>query len=288
MIVEHRNKNSFGMSLFLSLLSLIKRINKRSLLSFVVKKRQEFIKPKKKHKANTFIIEGINVLKFGTNSKEKKIIIYFHGGGYVLKGTRRHYNFIMNLSKLVGIDSYYVDYPIAPDNKAKSVIKQSLLVVEKIEEMTKAKEVIFLGDSAGANLALVLSKHKENIKKLFLMSPWLDLTMTNPDIVDLEEKELMFTKEELLSAARDYQGSYDLSDGQISPINEDFGDKSIFIFAGTDDILYPDVLRFHHKNPGIILHSYYKLPHDFMFIFQGKEQNRVIEQIAKYLQLERN
>jgi acetyl esterase/lipase len=283
MIVNHEEPLSRKMKMIINTLKLVSKMTKRKLWSFIVNKEQKFIEVPKKHKTSINDIEQIKVRKFGSESKNNKYFVYFHGGGFVFSGNKRHYNFITNLCKKGDIACYYVDYPLAPENKASTSLKVLEKVIKEIIAQEKDKELILMGDSAGANLALVLSKIFKQVKKVVLMSPWLDISMINPEIEAMESEEIMFSKSDLLLAANHYRGELELDNPLISPLYDEFTDKDICILSGTDDILFPDTLKFAKNQKNIILHQYHNLPHDFMFIACGKEQNQVIDDIIAHI-----
>lgn len=282
MITNHLDRISFKMKVIIFLLTLLTIIFRKKLWELVINRRQRYVSPVKKLQAEVFEINQIKVIKT-KDYDSNRFIVYFHGGGYVLAGNRRHHAFIFNLAEAANITCYYVEYPLAPDNKCSEIIDSVEKVVKRLQDKEKNKELIFLGDSAGANLALVLSKRFSEAKTVFALSPWLDLSMSNPKIEEMEKQEIMFSKQNLLDAAESYRDKLDLQDPLISPIFDDYKDKNIMIFAGDDDLLFPDVLDFVYKNPHVHLHNYQGLKHDFMFIAQGKEQSGVIEDICEYL-----
>jgi acetyl esterase/lipase len=283
MIVNHEEPLSRKMKMIINTLKLVSKITKRKLWSFIVNKEQKFIAVPKKHQAITQEIEEIKVVKFNPATINNKYVIYFHGGGFVFSGNKRHYNFITNFCKKGDIACYYVDYPLAPEHKAVDTLEKLKRVIKEIKIQEKDKKLILMGDSAGANLALVLSKMFKEVKSVVMMSPWLDISMTNPDIETMEADEIMFSKADLLIAANHYRGELELNDPKLSPIYDEFEDKHICILSGTDDILFPDTLKFAENKENIILHQYHDLPHDFMFITGGKEQNQVINDIIIHI-----
>ncbi len=283
MIVNHEEKLSPKMNMIIKTLKFVSKMTKRKLWSFIVNKEQKFIEVPKKHQIIMQEIEQVKVIKFNPSSKNNKYVIYFHGGGFVFSGNKRHYNFITNFTKKGDIACYYVDYPLAPENKASTSLKVLEKVIKEIIAQEKDKELILMGDSAGANLALVLSKKFNQVNKVVLMSPWLDISMINPEIEAMESEEIMFSKSDLLLAANHYRGELELDDPLISPLYDEFIDKDICILSGTDDILFPDTLKFAENKENIILHQYHNLPHDFMFIAGGKEQNQVIDDIIAHI-----
>jgi len=284
MLIDHREKISLKLLVIISLLTLISRISRKKLWSFVENRKTKFVLPLNKHQTNVFETNGLKVIKFSANKPDKsRFVIYFHGGAFVIAGNRRHYNFLMKFRQLTNYNAYYIDYPLAPKHKAIDVIHSVKKAVMEINKFEENKEIIFVGDSAGGNLALVLSKEFSNSKDILILSPWLDLTMSNSQIDIMEKKEIMFSKSNLLEAAKKYQGNLELDNPLVSPIYDDFSNKKITIFAGTDDLLYPDVLRFYKEKENVELHAYHRHKHDFMFIINSKEQNRVLEDMIAYV-----
>jgi len=283
MIFEHKEKISLKMSITIRILTFISKVTNKKLWSFVIDKKQKFIKPLKRYNTEVFKINDINLFKIYKNNETDKFIVYFHGGGFVMSGNRRHHNFIIKLYKKTGFNCYYIDYPLAPLNKSLDVINNCEMLIKKLMLKEPNKKMILMGDSAGANLALVLSKRFPENEAVILLSPWLDLTMSNKEILSMEKREVMFSRQDLLNAAKDYQGTLELNDPLISPIYDKFPDMNIKIFAGKDDLLFPDVLKFVNANDNMDLHIYYGLNHDFMFLVSGKEQNEVIERIVEYI-----
>lgn len=281
MIVNHDEKISFKMQFIIKTLSFVKRLTKITLWRLSINAKQVFVIPKKKYQSKNYQIKGINVIEF--NAGKKDAIFYFHGGGFVLKGRGNHYRFAHLLSRKAGMTLYYIDYPLAPVNKADTVIEKTRLVVDELVKINKHEEYHFLGDSAGGNIALVLLKKIDYIKQTIILSPWVDLSMSTDIPNSLEKAEFMFTKKQLLDAAISYIGDRSLSDEFVCPVNGLFEDYPITIFAGKSDILFPDIFRFVEKNQNIVLYQYEGLPHDFMFISNTKEEMMIVNEISNIL-----
>jgi acetyl esterase/lipase len=284
MIIDHQEKKSKKMALIMFLLSMAAKISRKKLWAFVINKRNRFIPPFRKFQSDVFELDEVKVIRFAQPKETNKFVVYFHGGGFVMSGNRRHHHFIINLCKASDHVVYYVDYPLAPEYKACATLDILENLIKKIQIKEPNKEMILMGDSAGGNLALVLSKRFPKVKSIVLYSPWLDLTMTNPKIVEMEKQETMFSKNDLLKAAKDYQGKLDLDNVLVSPIYDDFSENRILICAGTADLLFPDMLKFTNNNKNVTLHEFHGLYHDFMFLLGCKEQMQVILETKKFLE----
>ena len=115
-------------------------------------------------------------------------------------------------------------------------------------------EFYLFGDSAGGGLALAVLQilRDEKIipfpKKTVLMSPWVDLTMSNPKIGEAAERDPLLTMDCLYHAAERYIGNGDAKNPVLSPI---FGRMDnlgkIFLLTGTHEILNPDCRKLKTK-----------------------------------------
>jgi acetyl esterase/lipase len=107
-----------------------------------------------------------------------------------------------------------------------------------------------MGDSAGGGLALALAQalKAEGLPQpghIALLSPWLDLTMSDPATLAHEARDPVLKTEAALAAARMYAGDLPLDDPRVSPIlGEIEGLAGITVLTGTRDLLNPDARRF--------------------------------------------
>ena len=147
-----------------------------------------------------------------------------------------------------------------------------------------------MGDSAGAGLALALSQKlkTENIEqpsKIILLSPWLDVSMKNPDAELIEKNDIMLKIDSLKRAGKLYAGNSNTDNYLISPINGSIEDlPEISIFIGTHDILYPDCIKLKNKlkeqKVAFNFFEYPKMFHDWMLVTMLDESKNVLQQIA--------
>ena len=109
------------------------------------------------------------------------------------------------------------------------------------------------GDSAGGGLAAVIALSLAEAgdaqpDELALISPWVDITNTNPDIADYVDADPLMAPEPLAEIGRSWAGSTPPTDWHLSPIYGDLsGLKKVTTFVGTREILLPDNALFHAK-----------------------------------------
>jgi len=104
----------------------------------------------------------IRVRSYRANTaEERKILIFLHGGGWVL-GTMDTYDFTCaELSKATGCTVFSIDYSLAPEAKFPIALEECYAVVKKIFFMAdmlfvEPAEITLIGDSAGGNLVAAL------------------------------------------------------------------------------------------------------------------------------------
>ena len=91
-----------------------------------------------------------------------KIIIYIHGGGWVSGNLDTHSNICYELAKKLNRKVISIGYRLAPEYPFPTGLNDCYMVIKNIMENIdklniKCKDVIIMGDSAGANLAMAVS-----------------------------------------------------------------------------------------------------------------------------------
>ncbi len=91
-----------------------------------------------------------------------KIMIYYHGGGWVTGSIDSYSNVCHNLSKLTGHIVVSVDYRLAPEHPFPAGLEDCYAVAREIfMDATlfdsRPEDIVLIGDSAGGNLAAVVS-----------------------------------------------------------------------------------------------------------------------------------
>ena len=81
--------------------------------------------------------------------------------------------------------------------------------------------------------------------KTILLSPWLDVRMTNPEVEEKEKVDPVLLKEALIVAGKKYAGEDGMDNYLVNPILGPIDKlKNITIYTGTYDMLNPDVHEF--------------------------------------------
>lgn len=174
-------------------------------------------------------------------------ILYFHGGSYMAEMSEAHWNFIRKLVVDAKAEVIIPDYPLTPKYTYKDVYNMVEPLYKEIVEKIDVNNLIVMGDSAGGGLALgLLEKVSEaNIampSKTILISPWLDVRLTNPEIDEVQKEDKELNKEALKLAGLAYAGDDGINSYLVNPIDGDLSKLgNVTIMTGTSDILNPDV-----------------------------------------------
>lgn len=198
---------------------------------------------------------GRNVFIVTPKNREKSNIkiLYFHGGSYVAEVTKQHWHFIEKIVNDTGATVILPDYPLTPKYNYKDVFQMVVPLYKEIIERVDVNQLIMMGDSAGGGLSLALEERigTENLPmpaKTILISPWLDVRLTNPQIEEVEKNDNQLNKETLKLAGIAYAGEDGIDSYLVNPIDGDLSKlKNVIILTGTYDILNPDVHQLKEK-----------------------------------------
>jgi acetyl esterase/lipase len=180
-------------------------------------------------------------------------ILYFHGGAYVFEITRFHWKLIAEIVERTGMQITVPIYPIAPEHRFEDIFAMVRAVYRRLLERVPAGRIVFMGDSAGGNMAVVLAMMAAQEgwplpSRMALISPGLDMTLENPALVEAASADPWLDIAGGIEALRHYAPGMDPADWRISPIN---GDLSVLpptlILAGGSDMLTLDTVRFAEK-----------------------------------------
>lgn len=188
-----------------------------------------------------------------SEKKTQTIILYFHGGSYVAKATKDHFEFLENIVDQTGATVIMPDYPLAPKYNYKDVFKMVVPLYKNIIENIEPKNLVLMGDSAGGGLSLALEEKllEENIEKpikTILISPWLDVRLENPKIDEVQKQDDELNKETLKIAGIMYSAGDEKNNYLVNPIDGNLSNlENITILTGTRDILNPDAHKLQEK-----------------------------------------
>lgn len=147
------------------------------------------------------------------DSKSFPLLIYFHGGGWVVGGLEEYDAFARRLATELGCHVVMAEYPLAPEHKFPEAVLFASRLLEAAASVAQAAgldatEILVGGDSAGANLAICGSL---SVSAAFrpsaqlLLYPVVDLRPNTFHAIDqevlLDDKTLQWFIDQYLGAA---------------------------------------------------------------------------------------
>jgi acetyl esterase/lipase len=224
------------------------------------------------------------------NNPSPKVILYVHGGSYTNNIASFQWDMVADLLQKTNATFVVQDYPLAPDATYQSAYSFVESVYNQILTQTKPENIILMGDSAGGGLAFGFAQKLRNENRpqpsqIILLSPWLDITMSNPVVIEVDKIDPILNVEALQITGKLYAGSIDPTNYQVSPIYgqfEDLGKLSLFI--GTHDVFIGDNRKLNrllkaHQIP-FNYYEYPKMIHGWMSFVRIPEAQTALKQIA--------
>ena len=176
-------------------------------------------------------------------------IIYLHGGAYVEDILRWHWGFIAKMAKRLGMTFTVPLYPLAPGHDCAAANAFLFAVYRDLLATYDQSQLVIMGDSAGGGLTMSLAMQAISAgvpgpAGLVLLSPWLDVTTSDPIQHEIEKIDPLLMRPGLRAAGRWYAGALATDDPRVSPLyGQIAGLPPILLFCGTHDILVADARR---------------------------------------------
>jgi epsilon-lactone hydrolase len=193
-------------------------------------------------------VAGVEVTIQGNEAEN--VILYFHGGVYVIGAAAFSVPLVGDLVRRTGAKAITLEYRLAPEHPYPAAVEDARAAYEGLlAQGTAPAQIALAGESAGGGLAVatLLALRDAGVPPpscAYLMSPYVDLTLSGETLVEKREIDPLLTPDGLRARVPDYVGGADSSDPRISPI---FGDlrelPPVLIQVGSHEILLSDALR---------------------------------------------
>lgn len=294
----HRDSASFmarcvkgGAKLFVSKNSIAKKLEKENFVSEPVPIPKKYLK---EFQVDISQVNCRNVYTISPKSnKSSKVVLFLHGGGYINNIFGPHWDFAAILVRETGCTVVIPDYPLAPAATYVDAFAMLDEVYMILLSDAEPQDIIFMGDSAGGGLALAFAQN--NLKneipqpsQIILISPWLDVSMVNPEIQKLKKSDPVLNAETLVMAGKVWAGDAATDNFLVSPIYGEFkGLAEISVFIGGDDILYADCKKLKtlmaRKSIPMNYFEYPEMFHDWVMFGFLKEAKLAVKQINELI-----
>ena len=178
------------------------------------------------------------------------VILYFHGGVYVIGSATTSVPLVAELARRTGARVITLDYRLAPEHPYPAAVEDAQDAYQGLlEQGVDPGQIALAGESAGGGLAVATLLGLRDAGTplpscAFLMSPYADLTLSGDSIADREAVDRTLTPEGLRLRIPDYVAGADAADPFISPVFADLtGLPPLLIQVGSNEILLSDALR---------------------------------------------
>ncbi|MEQ9618457.1 MAG: alpha/beta hydrolase [Deltaproteobacteria bacterium] len=181
---------------------------------------------------------------------EKRVILFFHGGGFTIGSTRDHADLCRRLSAASEARVLSIDYRLAPEHIFPAALEDCVASYNwLLNEGFEGSRIIPVGISAGGTLVLstLLSLRDGGMDlpaAACCMSPAVDMLFQGDSVTGNMGKDWI-TADRLNSVRNAYLGGRDPKEPLVSPLYADLrGLPPILIQIGNHELLLDDNLKF--------------------------------------------
>jgi len=185
-----------------------------------------------------------------THAEAKKVVLHFHGGAFFAGSAATHRAMASELSARSGASVYVLDYRLAPEHPYPAALEDGLAAYQALLALGYLPENIILGGDSGGcahilNLAIRLRDKGIALPAgLFMISPFVDLTLSAPSVSKYKHRDPMVTAYALRRGADGFRGKITADDALVSPLFADLtGLPKMLVQVGGEEILLDDALR---------------------------------------------
>jgi acetyl esterase/lipase len=190
-----------------------------------------------------------------TSGVPDRVVLYVHGGGYVLGSAELYRRFTGHLANAVGCRVLNLDYRLAPEHPHPAAVEDAVAAYRWLLDQHIAPEHIAVsGDSAGGGLTLatLLKIRDDGLPRpaaAVPISPWVDLEGTGDSMTGNAERDVIVQLDGLVVLAGLFLGEHgDAKDPLAAPLHAELHDlPPLLIQVGGDETLLDDSTRLAEK-----------------------------------------
>jgi monoterpene epsilon-lactone hydrolase len=223
------------------------------------------------------------------------VILYLHGGGYVLGSAQTGTHLATALARRVGSPAVSLEYRLAPEHPFPAAVEDVLAAYrELLDGGLRASDIVLAGDSAGGGLAIatMLAAGRADLPQpagAAIFSPWVDLTLAGESMDTRAALDPIFNRERLGALADQYLAGQDPRDELISPVFADLtGLPPLLVQVGSHEVLLDDAVRLASRarecEVDVILDVVAGVPHVFQsFAGTLDEADEALDRAGRFL-----
>jgi acetyl esterase/lipase len=185
------------------------------------------------------------------DSLPNEAILYLHGGWFNLGSANAYRHLVSQIAARAGADTFVPDYRLAPEHPFPAAVDDIVACYRALE--ARVQRIAICGDSAGGNLALVLTslvtadgfRRKAKLVGVAAMSPVTDLSLSGETYRTRADADPYFTREQVAALVQSYLGRAAPTDLRASPLFAELRHSPpVRIHVGDDEVLLDDSRRY--------------------------------------------
>lgn len=225
-----------------------------------------------------------------------RVIIWTHGGGYVVGSMHSHRKVAGHLAKAAGVRALVLDYRRAPENPHPAPVEDAVTAYRWLlrSEGIAPDHIAVTGDSAGGGLctAMVLALRDAGDPlpaAIMPISPFYDMEATGESLATNSEVDVLVGKDILLAMAGMFLGGGSPTDPLANPLHADpAGLPPMLIQVGGNETLLDDSTRFAERAQAAgvdcTVEVYPEMQHVFHFLAgRAPEADQAIAAMAAWV-----
>lgn len=228
------------------------------------------------------------------SSDPARVVLYLHGGGYVIGSIDTHREFTARLARACAGRVLSLDYRLAPENPFPAAVDDAVAGYRfLVGAGVSPSNIVIAGDSAGGGLTvatlLALKQAGDALPAAGVcLSPWVDLEGTGDSMVSRDALDPMVHKPGLQEMAAHYLQGKDARDPLASPLYADLtGLPPLLIQVGTSETLFDDATRLTTKATAagvdVTFEAYDEMIHVFQVFPMLPEALEATAKIGKFI-----
>lgn len=179
-----------------------------------------------------------------------RVVLYLHGGGYVLGSLISHQDLVARISKAADARVLYIDYRLAPEHPFPAAVDDATTAYRwLLSQGVEPSRIAISGDSAGGGLAIALMvslrDQGDPLPAVSVpISPWVDLEGLGDSMTSNAEVDPTVRKEGLADMGTAYLNGADPRSPLAAPLYADLkGLPPTLIQVGSVETLLDDSTR---------------------------------------------
>jgi monoterpene epsilon-lactone hydrolase len=223
-----------------------------------------------------------------------KVLMYFHGGGFVFDSLKVHRELIARIAAAGNIRALSVGYSLAPEHPFPAAVNEALTAYKWLLQTTPASDIVVGGDSAGGSIALSLlhlirAEHLPFPKAVVAICPATDAANVAAEMDARRSNEFFDRRGNLDFFIDSYFQKTSRSHPVASPIHGDLaGFPPLLIHVDKDELMYKAAHRFVDKaraaGVDVTFYEVRGLWHTWhLFATYIPEARAAIDQIGKFI-----